>query len=109
MLAKSYEKGSLETFSILPMAGRASISCHDWQLIMWTHSEVRSRQDRLSSRTSIRKKRYARLIRSILNEIDVNKQDAFQDHRPIAVNVQTLTDYHSDADHMKSYSPVLPL
>ena len=45
-------------------------------------------------------------MRSILNEIDMNKHDAFQDHRPIAVNVQTLTDYHSDMDHMKSYSSV---
>ena len=106
MPAKSCEKGSLETFSILPMAGRASISCHDWQLIMWTHSVVRRRQDHLGSRTSILKKKYACLIRSILNEIDVNKQDAFQDHRPIAVNVQSLTDYHSDMDHMKIYSSV---
>ena len=106
MPAQGCEKGSLETFSIPPIAGRASISCHDWHPIMWTHSEVRSRQDHLSSRTSIRKKRYARLIRSILNEIDANKQDAFQDHRPIAVSVQTLTDYHSDMDHMKNYSSV---
>ena len=36
----------------------------------------------------------------------MHKHDAFQDHRPIAVNVQTLTDYHSDADYMKSYSSV---
>ena len=42
-------------------------------------------------------------------EISLNKRAVFQDHRSMAVNVQTVTDFHSDMKHTDSYSSVLPL
>ena len=44
-----------------------------------------------------------------LKEISLNKRAVFQDHRSMAVNVQTVTDFHSDMKHTDSYSSVLPL
>ena len=42
-------------------------------------------------------------------ENSLNKYNVLQGHRSIAVNVQTITDYHVDTKHTDSYSPVLPL